>query len=444
MSPASRHVQLDAAAGSAAATEPASWKRYRTPNRVVVFYRRFPVTVAVIAPYLLLILPPAVVFGNVNGWFLLGVAAIALTGTAIAETLQRPQVFSRPPRHNVDEYGRGLVWLSTTAVLISVVIGVLAAYQGKGSVAAQTGVVASVDGLVSALDSFSNGWVVVGLGMLFAAYIGGQCTMPSLFLVLSISVVGAAVEAYYTQITAPLFTLGTFVAMMAALLGIVKTRVLAIAALLVLLVWPVIFEFRNQLRAAEGVYVSASVEALDRLRFDLQYARAVELSVPLDFDVPGFLQNPSLLEILRFGIIPRVMDPERDLVSTGQVINVALGGSINSAYTFGPVTTTYVLEGAFYLLIYYFLLAILFHLVWRGGTRISPARMSLVALAVSGPLGWFSTFPDTLIGTLQNLVSAAPLLLVLAILRAWRRYSTKREASRSSAVISAQSPIDAQ
>lgn len=397
-------------------SHPDGWARYTNPSRFVAVYRRYPVTFALLAPYLMLILPPAFIFGNREVWFLIEVAAIALAGAFLLEFVEPKQKGPSAPTNTAGEYGRGLFYLSFFAIAVGSIVGAAAAYEGKGSVTAMIAM-ADSSGLIGAIDSLTNGWVVVGVGMLFAAYVGAQCTRRAALFTLAIAILGEAIAAYFTQRTAPLFAFVTFLVVMAVLLGVVRPRVVLVGILATLLLWPTVFELRNQLRLEQGVAVSDAVTAFDRLRFDLQFGRGAELKVPLDVDVPGFLRNPTPIDMLRYGTVPRFLDPERDLVSTGQVINVALGGGIASAYNFGPVTTAYVLEGPFYLFLYYFLLAVFFRRVWRQGTRITPMRVALVALVFNGPLGWFSTFPDTVISVLQSLVSAVPLFVVLHLLR---------------------------
>lgn len=400
------------------------WERFANHGPLVAVYRRFPTTVTLLAPYLFLILPPAFAFGNPQVWFLIEVALIALAGTFLPD-LAWPRRKRLEVQTGAEGSARGLFPVAFFAISTSSVVGIAAAYLGKGSVAAQIGVTETSVGLIGTLDSLIRGWAIVGVGLLFAAYICNQISRKSFLVTLSIPVASAVGSAYFTQITAPVFGLITFVAMMALFLGVLKLRVAIIGMISILVIWPTVFEFRNELRMQEGVRVSESVSAMDRVRFDLLFARGQELDVPLDIEVPGVLVHPSLADMLRYGLVPRFLDPEREIVSTGRVINVALGGNSSSSYTFGPVTTAYVLEGPVYLFLYYFLLSVYVNVLWRRGTKITPTRLALLALVFSGPLGWFSTFPDTTIGMLQNMVSALPLLLALSLVRKAEKPSAK-------------------
>ncbi|MCC2594328.1 hypothetical protein LKO27_13025 [Tessaracoccus sp. OS52] len=362
----------------------------------------------------------AVAFQNRHAWFLMAVALIAIAGTLLPEIL-RPQSGRLLPSHNIGEYGTGLPGLACIAISVSSAVGVLAAVGGKGSVSAQVGVSDAAGGLVASIDSLTAGWTPVGIGLLFAAYVGRECSRRFVVTVLCIPIAAEVINVSLTQITAPAVEFFTFLATFALLFGVVRARIVVVAVLAVLIAWPTVFEIRNQLREAAGVTVSDSVDAFDRLRFDLQYSRALELHTPLDLEVPGFLQHPTPWDLLRYGLVPRFVDPDRDEVSTGRVLNVALGGSRESSYSFGPVTNAYVLEGPVYLFFYYVAVSLLVAVIWRRGARITPIRMVLLALMFHGPLGWFSTFPDNLIGTLQDLASSLPLIVTLSFLRMTRQ-----------------------
>ncbi|MGP5561491.1 hypothetical protein ACTXN9_13065 [Corynebacterium casei] len=390
---------------------------FARPTRLVAFFRRLPTTTLVLAPYLLLFLPPAFIFGNSSVWFLIKVALIALLATTLVDLFwpRTPQM--QDPKAILKRYDRRLFHFAFIVVAFSSLVRFLAALAGKGSVAVQTGRAEMSSGYIGTLDSLIGSWGIAGVGLAVAAYFGGYCSKKELFLTVGIGVAGTALGVVFTQITAPLFSEITFLTMFLLFFGLIRSRLILIGIVVVLYIWPTIFEIRNQWRVESGVRVSDEVSAFDRLRFDLQFARAQELSVPLEDTAIGFLQNPNVLDILRYGIIPRFLDPDRDLVSTGQVINMALGGSETSAYTFGPVTTIYVLGGSLYLFFYYALLAVLVNWVWKNGALITPVRLLLLATLFSGPLGWFSTQPDTLIGAVQDVTASVPLFIGLYLIR---------------------------
>lgn len=410
------HSKLTESKSFAVDKDKSGWQPFSDINKVTKLYQKFPATFALLTPYVFLIIPPAFFFGNPDVWFLIGVATLALIGTLTADVFSLARKNKIVSRTTAIEYGPGLFWLAFIIISLSSLIGVASAYSGVGSVAVQIGIANTSSGYLGLIDSLIRGWDIIGLGILCAVYIGRQCSRKSFFLVVLIPIISNMLSAILTQRTAPLFDLVTFLAVLFLLLGIVKLKFVLMAIIVTLIVWPAVFDARNELRIEEGVRVSESVEAFDRIRFDLQFARAQELESPLNIEVPTHLVHPSAIDILRFGLIPRIFDPNREVISTGQVINFALGGTLTSAFTFGPVTTAYVLEGPIYVAIYYFLLAVIVNLIWKSGSQITPIRIILLALVLYGPLGWFSTFPDAIMGTLQSTVSSIPILFVLLVL----------------------------
>lgn len=391
--------------------------------------RRLPVTTWILAPYLVILIPFAVINGNHGIWFLLRVVAIAVAGTFLVDLTLGGMGSRAKKRRGPGNFGRGLFYLAFVAILIGSAVTLAAAMAGKGSVAAQIGLTGGAAGPIGVLDSLFGVWVNAGIALLVAAYYYGVCTRAEVLIVTAVALVAHAAASYFTQITQSFFNLAIFVAMFFVLFGVIKIRHLLVSVVLVLVTWPTIFAVRNTMRLATGIVVDDSVSAFDRLRFDEQFARAQELPVPLEVNAPGFLQDPSVADYLRYGIIPRFMDPNRDVVSTGAIINLALGGDSTSTYTFGPVTTIYVLQGAMYLFLFYLVLALLVNLAWRGGNRLTPVRIMILAFLLSGPLGWFSILPDAAIGFGQAMVASIPLLVVLRLLRIHGDQKAQRAAS---------------
>lgn len=372
-------------------------------------------TFAIVTPYLVLILPPALWYQNPSTGFIARVGAIAVAGSLVTEWLLGVLTPARGPvRSTVADYGRDLYRVGLFAILASALVGVLAAAAGVGSIQVQVGLATASRWLATA-NSLVGGWGIIGVGLLLAAYLAGTCSRAELLRALAVLVGGELVEAYLTALTAQLMALGTLLVTMALLLGLIRARVLVVVFLVALALWPAVFELRNEIRTAAGVAVDESVGAYDRLRFDEQIARADGLRVPLELGQPG------IVDIVRYGVVPRALDPGRPQVSTGRLINVALGGGPTSAYSFLPVTTTYVLVGPAPLFAWYAGLALLVRLVWYEGRRLTPARTVILTVLMAGPLGWFSTYPDQVIGAIQTLVAGIPLFVVLALVRSSRR-----------------------
>ncbi|GLU61379.1 hypothetical protein [Paenarthrobacter ureafaciens] len=387
------------------------------------FLKKYPSTFAIAAPYAIIVFPVAILNLNPDIGFIAFTAVLALGPTVLIETIRKNNFKRFQFESNARLYGRSLYRLAHIGVLTSSGVGVLAAVSGKGSVAVQAGL-AAASGPFVIVDSITSGWVIISICFLCVAYAGGECSRREFIWVNFLALLGAGIEVYLTAITAPFLELVTFIFMLMLLMGNIKPKAAVAALICVLILWPLAFDIRNEARSTSGLIVDARVDANERLRFDKQIARAQELDVPLSVEMDGYLQHPTIVDILRYGIVPRFLDEGRDAVSTGVIINVALGGTKTSAFTFLPVATIYVLEGPLFTLFWYALLAISVGIVWRGGTRMTPMRILLMGLLLYGPLGWFSTYPDKMIGTLQVLISGIPFYLILIVIRI-RRNSTK-------------------
>ncbi|WP_101847238.1 hypothetical protein [Zhihengliuella sp. ISTPL4] len=408
--------------------EQASSAPLSSPSRLQRLFLSYPVSVALSLPYVLLILPQAVWNQNEHLGFLIGVLALALAGAVFVEALvgilrsSGRRARAARTAANVDAtferlnaYGPALRRSAYFVTVVGVVVGVVSAAAGIGSIQSQVGLVA-VSAPLSMASALVGGWPTIGSALLVAARMARQLSARSFWSWIGILVVGQALEAYLTAVTATLMTFATSLMMMLLLFGIIRVRFALVTLLIVLIAWPIAFDIRNGLRESSGVAVSADVDAFDRLRFDLQITRAAEIR-----DIPLELGQPGPIEIVRYGLVPRALDPERPPISTGIKINMYLGGSATSSYTFLPVTTAYVLGGPVYLVLWYGFWALLAAIVLRGGRDLSVLRIVLMGLLLSGPLGWFSTFPDRTIGVLQFLVSFLPVLLYLALEKTFRQ-----------------------
>lgn len=391
-------------------------------------------------PYLVLILPQALWNENEHTGFIFGVFAIAICASLFVEifidliraskrghTRGAGDVAAEGARSRLNEYGPGLRRSAYFVSTVGAVVGVLSAAVGIGSIQSQVGLLV-VSAPLSMATALVGGWPVIGVALLLAARLAGQITGRRFWLWIAAITFGQLIESYLTAITATLMAFATSLMMVLLLFGMIRIRSAIVAVIAVLLVWPLVYDIRNDARQSSGVSVSADVGAFDRLRLDQQVARAAEIQeVPLDLGQPG----PA--EMVRFGLIPRFLDPDRPTISTGIKINVYLGGSSTSGYSFLPVTTAYVLGGPLYVVFWYAFWALFLSITLRGGNRLTVTRIVLVALVLTGPLGWFSTFPDRTISVIQFFVSFLPILLFLTVERALRRRrlpATERAAQR--------------
>lgn len=429
---AARAADRETAAGSS------PFDRYVNTGTVSRLLRRAPVTTQLAIPYSILILPQALLYGNEHITFILGVLGLALAGCLPVEALVRTRrrdellVISRG---RLESYGGMLRIVALLACAVGQVSGIVSASFGVGTVAAQLGLIRPLTPVGPLLSIFST-WTVSGAALLVAAYLAGRLTRRALHLCFLAVIVLESVRTAITTITASLISLTVYLVILGIFAGTLRLRTCVLAVVAVLLVWPTVYELRNAIRQESGVHVSASVDAFERLRYDQQISRAADiLEVPID------IGQPDLQDTLRYGLVPRFLDPDRPTLATGNRINVFLGGSETSSFTFLPVTTLYVLQGPFATVAFYALLAMVLAVALRSGSRLTPGRLVTFGLVSAGPLSWFAGYPDSTIGCLQGLVAALPLLAVLHFARRRRTRPCPTASRRQPASESVRHPI---
>lgn len=409
-----------APAGSPTTTTPTGsspFERYIGAGAVSRLLRRAPVTTQLAIPYSILIVPQALLYGNEHLGFILGVLGLALAGCLPVEALirtKRQDELLATSRGRLESYGGMLRAVALLACAIGQTSGIVSASFGVGTVAAQLGLIQPTTPVGPLLSIFST-WTVSGAALLVAAYLAGGLTRRALHLCFLAVIALEAVRTAITTITASLISMTVYLVILGIFAGTLRIRTCILAVLVVLLIWPAVYELRNAIRQESGVRVSASVDAFDRLRYDQQISRAADI-----VDVPVDIGQPDLQDTLRYGLVPRFLDPDRPTLSTGNRINIYLGGSETSSFTFLPVTTLYILQGPLATVGFYGLLALILAVVMRSGSRLTPGRLVIFGLVSAGPLGWFAGYPDSTIWCLQGLVAAVPLLFVLHLARRHR------------------------
>ncbi|MEU1399490.1 hypothetical protein ABZ403_25930 [Micromonospora zamorensis] len=376
--------------------------------------RCYPVTIVVLAPYVLLILPTAVFYRNPETGFIVSLVGLAVLGSVAVETVG--QLLGRPDPRWREGFRRAHArypWLYPIAVVVtltSITANVLAAHLGRGTIVNQVSGDLS-DGPLAMLSTLFSGWTPLGFALLVASHLSGRLSQAKLYGWLAVLVGAELYVAVLTALTAPLVALVFFMAATGALCGVFRLRHLVFCAVVLFLAWPAVFEHRNSLREDRGVAVDTKVTATDRLRLDSQ------LSVVAGFDVPVDLGQPGVNDYLRYGLVPRVLDPDRPAISTGQQINMYIGGGPTSAYTFLLLGNIWFFDGAVGVVaVHAFWAAMAAVLLrWRGPP--GPVRLSLFCLVLFDPLLWSNTYPDSTISFLQHVVAATPVFVLLGLTR---------------------------
>lgn len=375
--------------------------------------RRYPVTASVVMPYALLILPSGIINDNPALGFIIGVFFIAFLTSLIIETFlgfvdskgsertRAPRDFS-PYKVFISRLGVFLTFFGLSASLITASLGV-------GTIDSVVGISTASSSAFVTLLALLSGWDIVGTGLVMWARANGALGGKRFYTIVLAALAMKFVHVIMLGITVQLWRYLICVFFLLIYFKLIKFRTIIAVMIIVLIAWPVFFQARNDIRADRGIAVSAQVDASDRLRYDLQIARAE--GIPPGIDI-GQLDNP--LEILRFGLIPRFLDSDRGEVSTGRLINQYLGGTATSAFTFLPVTTSYVLGDWYGTVALYAWWSFFTFVLLRNGRRTSPYRVAIFAILLVGPLNWFTVHPDSAIGFLQDCVAALPIFVLMA------------------------------
>ncbi|AVT36137.1 hypothetical protein [Plantactinospora sp. BB1] len=389
-------------------------------TRLVRLLQRYPVSVLLLAPYLILVLPMAVLNRNPDLGFVLGLLGLALAASVLVETVLAPlggpgrrRTARDTGRRTLAEANSGyprLFLVARAVAVLSIVAELVGGYAGRGSVFAQVAGAQAASPLVNVV-ALVSGWKYLAFALLIASFHAGQARLGSLYRWTAALVGVQVLLVFLTAISATLVGYLTFVAAAGAICGVIRARYVLVAAVLLFLAWPTLFTVRNTIRAENGVKVSSEVTAADRLRFDQQIGRASAYDVPVDVGQPG----PA--GYLRYGLVPRILDPGRPPLATGAAINRFLGGSDKSSFNFLTLGTVYFVDGRAGVVVYYGGWALVTGLLLRLRGAPGPLRLSLFCFVVAGPLLWSNGHPESTIAAAQNTVSAAPVFLVLLLTR---------------------------
>lgn len=383
--------------------------------------QNFPVSVMVASPYLVIILPAAIIFENSSISFILMTLSLAVITTVSIELFIylvdpfKRKIFGTPYEFVDIEHGikktKFLLKLGVVVLAIGSLTTNLGASLGTGTIESQIGLTAGA-GPIGAVLTLFRSYVITGTALVILAHVRGQCSRKTLWIILGLSLLARIVYVAQIGITVQLWRYAIALALMLLLFGILKARHLLVILVIILVAWPTIYALRNESRVDRGVAVSSSVDALDRIRYDLQVTRAVGIE-------PGQnIGQPEGIEILRYGIIPGFLDSSRGDIATARLINAEiLGGSPDSSYTFLPVATQYVLGGASGIILLYAFWAVGVSILVNYRKRITGFACITLLLIFYEPIGWFSIHPDSIIALMQNLVANIPVGLAWIIFK---------------------------
>lgn len=380
----------------------------------MAFFRRFPVAVLLALEYLPLALVPALVRSTPALGLMVAVTAVALLSALTVEGLLSP-LGMLGGRH------RELPFKTVvTIAVIGVIAGWMAALLGASSYETQIGT-GSRSPLAALFTPF-QAWALIGSILLL--YMGGRRLIARrTTLIIVGAIVGAElVRGVYLAILGPTVTFAFVVGLVALLVRLLPVRWLLVGLALIVLIWPAVYTVRNNRRVASGVAVAQLTggRANDRLFLDRSFAQIRLFSPPADL-----YGAPTLVELVRFGLLPRFLDPGRASLNTSSLLSVAVGGPPTSSATTTVVGNVYVIGGWGVLVLYVAVLAFMMAVVmrWRG-----PWSLVMVGLLAQNFVWIGSAYPDSIASFVQSLLMLAALAFVLR-----RTSSTTGSALRSSA-----------
>ena len=373
---------------------------------------KFPVTSLMLLQYVALVLAPMVMNSSDHRPFMWKIVAIGVLGAFSGEffvaAMHRPGGAVR---------ASGTEWLTEGSARTILAIGLAALLVGTqlgiGTYAAQVG--ADQRSRFAPLITPLSLWTIVGLGLVLFCYAKGGSTRTS-----TLTTVGAAIGVYTIYVLeigriAPLAQYALTAMAGCTIVGLVRPRSLVIAMTVGALIWPLLYTQRNEVRAvtSSSTLYGQEITASDRLREDLLLLQAARVGRSID------VGQPSLLEVVRFGLIPRVVDPGRGELSTGRLLSGALGYSPRSAYTTTILGNIYLLGGG---MVAVFVVPALLGVACSGLIRRLRAFSMVLVLGVIQTCLWIeSLWPDGLGAPLQIFVSTLIAIAFLKVLRSTKR-----------------------
>jgi hypothetical protein len=388
------------------------------------FVLRFPVTLLLGVQYGPLAVLPAIFNANPYLPFIVSVVLLGLLASASTEWLLR---IVRPPKAKpgpLRAHSQSYIWIITIAGAVAT-IG--STWFGASTYSTQLGLT-SASPLAAALTPFRQ-WLLFGCAFALMSWRANGISRLTLLILLAFAGAAELVDVLWIAIVAPLMQFALSIGAGLVLVGFFRPRWLLLGLALAMLTWPTLYSVRNVTRIDVAGSQFGPVSGPDpqmRLREDLRLQEAAAYG---QLDIP----QPNAMDILRFGLIPRVLDPTRGQLPGGTELSAALGSSRLSSNTFTTLGTLWSLNGGFIAVaLYAALVAILFSLICR---RLTPARLTMGMLCVYNFVWIESTYPDNVAAFLQGLVSLAVALVVVELLRRISKPSGATLATRTSPTI---------
>jgi hypothetical protein len=368
---------------------------------------RAPVTSLLLGQYVALVLIPAIRFDRDSLGFILGVVLTGVLTSGIVEAVLFP----------LGNLGGERKRVSLQAAIALTAIGLLAigAASSLGAGTYESQVHGRPPNPLSAFFTPFEIWALLGPLIGFYGVREGHVRRFHALGLASASSCFILGLGLYQALLARAMSYFLALALCAVLASVVKPHWIVAGILAVALAWPTLNELRNETRLRTGVAaeIVQSQTASERLQLNANLALAANIDVPADIGQPGFA------DVIRRGLVPRVLDPGRPAVSTGTLLNAALGGTTISSFGFTILGNAYVLSGWDGLVLYIALASL--------GIGILVRRRGILAFLLVGVLVrdclWIeASYPDGVAGFLQDAVSAAMALGAIQLARSVGRF----------------------
>jgi hypothetical protein len=353
----------------------------------------FPVTILLALQYGSLVIVPALLHRTAPEATILSICACGIGVAFVVEATRWPlgvRIGRQIP----------ITWTATLWIMaVGWAASLTGAVLGSGSYANQIGSTPASH-LVSIVTPFTY-WPLIGVALTFGLRRQGRISSRTLWLTVGLNLILQLITVILIAILAPLMSFALTVTFLAVLTRSIRLRWVVVAVVLIPLVWPAMYNFRNHRREAQGANVTElnRHNAGSRLRLDLEMAQ-----VALVPRIPDNIGQPKLGTLVRTGLLPRVFDSGRGSFNSASGFSVATGGPADSSDTASTLGLAYIEQGWVGIAIFAGLLSIAIGMAIR---RRGP--WALVALAILIEQGaWIeATYPDMLAAILQGLVSLA-------------------------------------
>lgn len=397
------------------------WERRRRRTRLIyeelrrrekLKTERFPVTILLGAQMVLTILVPAYRGDDQSFGLLLAICAMSVAAAFYVE-LMLIGWRDRPERRvNISVGAAGFILGVGTFATVGAALG------GQGSYAVQVGLVQQ--SAVVALFSPFTIWLFFGAVLFMWLYREGRIQRAHALLVLVGAVALQLLIGIERAILGPALAFGASLMVVAIFARLIRLRTLVVALLLLPVLWPPIYEYRNAVREElTGSSVESLENPLDRLNLNEQMALVTQLTPR-----PAGFTAPSLELLVRTGLVPRAIDPDRPTIDTGTQMSVALGGSRLSSTSATMMGNVYIFSGLLGVAAIAAATALSMKVALR---RSSPWALAFAGLIYLNAMSFNASYPDVVPKMLQGIVS---LLLAALVARAVSNREVRRAKAR--------------